>query len=100
MPGPCDNFLRELTPRQVGWLPLDEAGNPTGPATVAPPNYQGARACSVMANPSYDELNKDSHALLTASGANLEPPLESNVDKRDQDSLPPDPPPTEPPPEP
>jgi len=85
MAGQFDDLVGELTPGQTGWLPLDEAGMPNGPATVEPPPGPNARACSVMANPN-DPLPADQSMLLTTSGAELAPPLMSNVDRRFGDS--------------
>ena len=73
--GPYDQFIGELTPGDYGWLPLDEAGNPVAPATIQPPRigeYPGA--CHVYL--------ADNGEFLTASGAPLSPPLQSNVEKR------------------
>src|SRR5688572_9534503 len=80
MPGPFDHLIGELSPGDKGWLPLDEDGNPSGPATLDPPPHP-ALACSVYANPK-DPLEEDDHALMSSSGAPLETPLTSNVDRR------------------
>lgn len=63
----------ELTPGQSGWLPLDEAGNPIGPAAIQPPPAP-ALACSVTCN--------SDGVLVSTTGAELIPPLNSNVDRR------------------
>lgn len=81
MAGPYDNLVGELAPGQEGWLPLDDAGVPSGPATVNPPLGLGAKAASVTANPK-SPVPDNEHALYTTSGAELIPPLTSNVDKR------------------
>ena len=83
MPGPFDHLIGELSPGQKGWLPLDEAGEPTGPATLLPPPPP-ALACAVLANPK-DPLEEDDHALVTPSGAPLETPLNPHTDNRDED---------------
>jgi len=84
MAGQYDDLVGELSPGQHGWLPLDEAGEPTGPATLQPPPPP-ALACSVMANPEVP-LPSGHHLLLSSAGAELHPPLTSNVDKRDPDT--------------
>src|SRR4249920_1539404 len=83
MAGPFDDLVGELTPGQVGWLPLDEEGNPTGPATIHPPPPP-ALACSVMCNPN-SPLPEGQHLLITPTGADLDPPLVSNVERRPED---------------
>jgi len=90
MAGPFDDLVGELTPGQVGWLPLDEAGNPTGPATISPPPPP-ALACSVMVNPVVP-LPEGDDLLLSSTGAPLSVPLVSNVEKRDDDWVGPTPP--------
>jgi hypothetical protein len=84
MAGQFDSLVGELQPGDHGWLPLDEAGNPTGPATLAPPPPP-ALACAVKANATVP-LPQDEHLLLSETGAELIPPLVSNVDKRDADT--------------
>lgn len=69
-----DHLVGELAPGDKGWLPLDEAGTPNGDATLQPPPGPNARACSVT-------VNEQGH-LVSSSGAALEPPLNSNIDKR------------------
>jgi hypothetical protein len=73
-----DHLAGELLPGDTGWLPLDESGFPAGPATLDPPEgmpgLPPALACSVT-------LTSDGH-LVSSSGASLEPPLNSNVDRR------------------
>ncbi len=64
----------ELTPGQSGWLPLDAAGYPSGPATLNPPSGPNALACSVMCDAN--------GVLVSTTGAELVPPLNSNVDRR------------------
>jgi hypothetical protein len=93
MPGPFDDLVGELTPGQVGWLNIDAAGYPTGePATVNPPNPgPDVFASSVMCNPN-SPLPDGQHLLLTSTGADLSPPLQSNVEKRDDDWKPAQPP--------
>jgi hypothetical protein len=85
--GEFDNLVGELSPGDYGWLPLDEAGNPSGPATLAPPPGPNAKACHVYSPPEGDDL------LVTATGAPIVPPLNSNIDKRTGDE-PADPAPT------
>jgi len=80
MPGPFDDLIGELQPGQKGWLPLDEAGNPTGPATLHPPQAP-ALACAVQAN-AKNPLTDDDHALLSDTGAPLEAPLNPHADFR------------------
>ena len=70
---PFDHFAGELLPGDTGWLPLDEFGEPAGPAVLDPPPPP-ALACSVS-------LTSDGH-LVSSSGAPLETPLNSNVEKR------------------
>lgn len=89
MPGPFDDLVGELEPGDTGWLPLDADGNPTGPATLLPPPPP-ALACSVMANPEVP-LPEGHHLLTTSTGAPLVPPLQSNVDPRDDDWVAPTP---------
>jgi len=78
--GDYDNLVGELAPGQKGWLPLDEGGYPTGPATLEPPPGPNAKACSVMASPA--DAPEGSDVLVSASGAPLIAPLNSNVDRR------------------
>jgi len=92
MAGPFDDLIGELQPGQTGWLPLDEAGNPTGPATVSPPPGPDAKACHVMATVPSDPVDPEDHLLVSSSGAPLEAPLNSNVDKRVGDTSAPAPP--------
>jgi len=91
MPGPYDHLIGELTPGQSGWLPLDNDGIPSGPATLKPPPALDSKACSVMAN-SKNPLGPEDHALLTSTGAELDPPLVSNVDRRVTPGQPQEPP--------
>ena len=81
MAGPYDHLIGELTPGDKGWLPLDDTGTPNGPATLKPPPELNAKAASVMAN-AKDPLGPEDHALVSSSGAPLDPPLTSNVDRR------------------
>jgi len=74
--GDYDHLIGELTPGDYGWLPLDGAGTPSGPATLNPPPGPDAKAAHVFA----PEDGPD--ALVTGSGAPIDPPLNSNVDKR------------------
>jgi len=87
--GDYDNLVGELQPGQKGWLPLDEGGYPTGPATLEPPPGPNALACHVMASPA--DAPEGSDVLVSASGAPLIAPLNSNVDRRVDDGFP-DPP--------
>lgn len=80
MAGPFDDLIGELKPGEKGWLPLDESGNPTGPATLIP-EPPPALACRVYANPK-DPLEEDDDALLSATGAPLEAPLNPTSDNR------------------
>jgi len=82
MAGQFDDLIGELQPGQHGWLPLDEAGSPTGPATISPPPGPNAKACSVMATVPSDPVDPEDDLLVSSSGAPLVPPLNSNVDKR------------------
>jgi len=93
MAGPFDDLIGELSPGQQGWLPLDEAGNPSGPATISPPPGPDAKACRVMATVPSDPVDPEDHLLVSSTGAPLEPPLNSNVDKRVGDTSAPAPPP-------
>jgi len=81
MAGPYDHLIGELTPGAKGWLPLDDAGVPSGPATLQPPPALNAKAASVQANRT-SPVPEDEHALYTSSGAEIVPPLNSNVDRR------------------
>jgi len=81
MAGPYDHLIGELTPGAKGWLPLDDTGTPSGPATLQPPPELNAKAASVQAN-STSPVPEDEHALYTSSGAEIVPPLNSNVDRR------------------
>lgn len=77
-----DHLSGELQPGDTGWLPLDMDGNPSGPATVdPPPPSPELRACAVS-------LTHDGH-LVSSAGAVLEPPLNSNVDRRTGTTVPP-----------
>jgi hypothetical protein len=69
-----DHLIGELAPGDKGWLPLDEAGTPISAATLLPPPGPDAKAASVS-------VSYDGH-LVSSSGAPLEPPLNSNIDKR------------------
>ena len=88
MAGQFDHLVGELTPGQSGWLPLDEAGNPTGPATLSPPPPP-ALACAVMVN-STVPLPEGEDLLTTNTGAPLTPPLQSQADPRSDDWVGPD----------
>ena len=81
MAGQFDDLVGELTPGQSGWLPLDESGTPSGPATVSPPPGPDAKACSVKHN-LQEDIDNGHDALVSSSGAPLIPPLTSNVDRR------------------
>lgn len=83
MAGPFDDLVGELSPGQTGWLPLDEAGYPTGPAVIIPPPPP-ALGCAVTVNP-HVPLPEGEHLLLSKTGAELKPPLVSNIDNRDDD---------------
>ena len=83
MAGQFDDLAGELTPGDTGWLPLDESGNPTGPATLLPPPPP-ALACPVMVN-SEVPLPEGHSYLLSESGAELVPPLQSRSDPRPDD---------------
>jgi len=82
MAGPFDDLIGELQPGQKGWLPLDSSGSPTGPATISPPPGPDAKACSVMAVIPSDPVDPEEHLLVSSSGAPLDPPLNSNIDRR------------------
>ena len=75
-----DEFIGDLAPGDEGWLPLDAAGYPSGPATLEPPEDLGAFACSVS-------VSDDGH-LVSSTGAPLDPPLNSNVDRRVNEGVP------------
>jgi hypothetical protein len=81
MPDPYVDLVGELQPGQEGWLPLDEAGSPSGPATLSPPPGPNAKACSVKRN-SVENVDAGQDSLTTPTGAPLSPPLQSNVDRR------------------
>ena len=81
MAGQYDNLIGELTPGQSGWLPLDDAGTPSGPATIQPPPGPNAKACSVKAS-STEEVAQGWDALLTSTGAPITDHNVSNVDRR------------------
>lgn len=80
MAGPYDDLVGELAPGDDGWLPLDASGFPSGPATKAPPPISVA-ACAVSVN-SKDPLPDNEHLLLSESGAELQPPLINNTERR------------------
>ena len=82
MAGPFDDLVGELVPGQSGWLPLDEAGNPTGPATVVP-EPAPALACAVRAS-TPDDIALGHDALMSESGAHLSAPLQNNPDRRQE----------------
>jgi hypothetical protein len=93
MAGPFDDLVGELQPGDFGWLPLDEAGNPTGPATIEPPPAP-ALACSVKHN-DQEAIDEGADALVSSAGATLNPPLQNNPDRRmpsDGEPPPPNPP--------
>jgi hypothetical protein len=81
MAGQYDNLIGELTPGQQGWLPLDESGTPSGPATIQPPPGPNAKACSVKASTA-EEIAQGWDALLTSTGAPITDHNTSNVDRR------------------
>jgi hypothetical protein len=81
MSDPYVDLVGELQPGQEGWLPLDEAGSPSGPATLSPPPGPNAKACSVKRN-STENVDAGQDSLTTPTGAPLAPPLTSNVDRR------------------
>jgi len=87
--GAYDDLVGELQPGDLGWLPLDEAGIPNGPATISPPPGPNAKAANVM-SPIYKE-GETGDLLVSSSGAPLVPPLNSNVDRRYGDTAPPPP---------
>ena len=91
MAGQYDNLIGELTPGQTGWLPLDDAGTPSGPATIAPPPGPNAKACSVKAS-STEEVAQGWDALLTSTGAPITDHNVSNVDRRYDPNAPETPP--------
>jgi len=91
MAGPYDHLIGELSPGDKGWLPLDNDGFPNGPAVKEPPPQLGFKAASVVAN-AKDPLGPEDHALLTSTGAELDPPLNSNVDRRVTPGQPQEPP--------
>jgi hypothetical protein len=76
--GAYDHFIGELWPGAFGWLPLDENGEPSGPATIEPPP-EGTVACKVFANL---QPNFGADMLVSNSGAPLVPPLNPNPDVR------------------
>ena len=78
-----DHLAGELQPGDTGWLPLDASGVPSGPATISPPPGPDAKACSVS-------LTNGGH-LVSSTGAHLDPPLNSNVDRRVGDTSQPEP---------
>jgi len=76
--GAYDHLIGDLWPGAFGWLPLDEFGEPSGPATIeAPP--EGTPACKVFANAASSFA---ADLLVSASGAPLTPPLNPNSDVR------------------
>ena len=81
MAGAYDSLIGELTPGQQGWLPLDDAGTPSGPATIQPPPGPNAKACSVKAS-TPEEIAQGWDALLTSTGAPITDHNVSNVDRR------------------
>ena len=83
MAGDFDHLVGELKPGQEGWLPLDDAGYPTGPATLAPPPPP-ALACAVQVNAQVP-LPAGEDLLLSESGAHLEAPLQAHPDPRNPD---------------
>jgi hypothetical protein len=76
--GAYDHFIGELWPGAFGWLPLDDQGVPSGPATLEPPGPD-VPACKVFAN-NAPTIGID--MLVSASGAPLVPPLNPNPDIR------------------
>jgi hypothetical protein len=87
MAGLYDDQVGDLAPGEIGWLPLDDLGVPSGPATVNPPPGPNAKACSVKHN-EQDAIDDGADVLVSSSGASLSPPLTSNVDKRVGDQVP------------
>jgi|KBSMisStaDraftv2_1062788.scaffolds.fasta_scaffold107992_3 hypothetical protein len=81
MAGPYDHYIGKLWPGAYGWLPLDEAGTPIGPAHPNPPTEGSEQpACHVLANPKIPLGDED--ALITSTGAPITDHMTSNVDKR------------------
>jgi hypothetical protein len=88
MAGLYDDQVGELAPGQTGWLPLADDGTPSGPATISPPPGPNAKACSVKHN-EQEAIDAGHDVLVSSSGAPLSPPLQSNVDRRVGDQVPP-----------
>lgn len=75
--GQYDSLVGELQPGQSGWLPLDAAGIPSGPASVVPPDFSpDARAAYVL------RPHSGPDQLVSATGAPLIGNLNSNIEKR------------------
>jgi hypothetical protein len=78
--GAYDQFIGELWPGAFGWLPLDPVtGEPSGQATLEPPEDPDIPVCHVFAN-LMPNLNAD--LLVSASGAPLVAPLNPHPDPR------------------
>jgi len=75
--GPHDDKIGDLLPGNFGWLPLDSAGKPSGPATLAFPGIQTAVA-RVFAS-FQPNLNID--ALVTPAGGPLNDKMNANSDR-------------------
>lgn len=73
--GAYDNLIGELLPGESGWLPLDDDGVPSGPATreLAP----DTRACRVTAN---HPSSVGADLLVTNSGAPISQVMQANTD--------------------
>lgn len=81
MAGQYDNLIGELQPGDDGWLPLDAAGTPSGPATLQPPPGPNALACAVHAS-TQEDIDAGMDALMTETGAPITDHMVSNVDRR------------------
>jgi hypothetical protein len=73
--GVHDDKVGELAPGQLGWLPLDDAGKPSGPATLLPPT-SNIKACRVMANPA----GSIADLLTTNTGAPITDAMQPQTD--------------------
>jgi len=73
--GVHDDKVGELAPGQLGWLPLDDAGKPSGPATLLPPT-SNIKACRVMANPAGSVAD----LLTTNTGAPITDAMQPQTD--------------------
>ena len=82
--GPYDHLVGELWPGAYGWLPLDDGGTPSGPATIEPPpEGSGQLACHVYSPvPPEEPTANPPDLLVTPTGAPITDNMTPNADNR------------------